>query len=53
MELTLDLPMLAGKSVSYMYDNSKRQTEVKKAKVGKDGHLRVTIQNMGGIIITE
>jgi hypothetical protein len=57
LALTLDLPMFAGKTVTYITDQPKKKgekffTSVKKAlKVGKDGKAKVVIQPNGGIII--
>ena len=57
LALTLDLPMFAGKTVTYITDQPKRKgekffTSVKKTlKVGKDGKAKVVIQPNGGIII--
>ena len=57
LALTLDLPMFAGKTVTYITDQPKKKgekffTSVKKTlKVGKDGKAKVIIQPNGGIII--
>ena len=57
--LTLQLPMLAGKTVRYYTDKPLKKgellpvSELKTLKVGKNGEAKVTIQPMGGIIITE
>ena len=57
LALTLDLPMFAGKTVTYITDQPKKKSEkfftsVKKTlKVGKDGKAKVVIQPNGGIII--
>ncbi len=58
--LTLSLPMFAGREVTYYTDATpkKNSTEplapVKKAiKVDKKGNAKVTLQSMGGIIITD
>ena len=57
LALTLDLPMFAGKTVTYITDQPKKKgekffTSVKKAlKVGKNGKAKVVIQPNGGIII--
>ena len=57
--LTLQLPMLAGKTVRYYTDKPIKKgellpaSELKNLKVGKNGETKVTIQPMGGIIITE
>lgn len=56
---TLKLPMFAGKEVNLYADNVKKSGEtvassfVKKAKVGKDGTLKVTMQPMGGLLIKQ
>ena len=58
-DLTLHLPMLAGKTVRYYTDKPLKKgellpaSELKTLKVGKNGEAKVTIQPMGGIIITE
>ena len=57
LALTLDLPMFAGKTVTYLTDQPKKKgekffTSVKKTlKIGKDGKAKVVIQPNGGIII--
>lgn len=57
LDLTLNLPMFAGKTVTYLTDQPKKKgekffTSVKKTlKVGKDGKAKVVIQPNGGIII--
>ena len=57
LSLTLDLPMFAGQTVTYITDQPKKKgekffTSVKKTlKVGKDGKAKVVIQPGGGIII--
>ncbi len=57
--LKLSLPMFAGKTVKYYTDNARRKGELvpssalKSLKVGRDGTAKVTMQGMGGIIITE
>ena len=57
LALTLDLPMFAGKTVTYLTDQPKKKSEkfftsVKKTlKVGKNGKAKVVIQPNGGIII--
>ena len=57
LALTLNFPMFAGKTVTYLTDQPKKKgekffTSVKKTlKVGKDGKAKVVIQPNGGIII--
>ena len=57
LTLTLQLPMFAGKTVSYYVDMPKKDGEILPAsalqmlKVNKKGEAKVTIQPMGGIII--
>ena len=54
--LTLRLPMFAGKTVRYYIDEpQKKGTTVpalKTLKVGRDGKAKVTMQPLGGLIIT-
>ena len=57
LALTLDLPMFAGKTVTYITDQPTKKgekffTSAKKTlKVGKNGKAKVVIQPNGGIII--
>ncbi|MBR6181907.1 MAG: glycoside hydrolase family 97 catalytic domain-containing protein [Prevotella sp.] len=58
LTLTLDLPMMAGKTVSYYTDkpaakveNAIPEAELRTLKVDKKGKAKVTIQPMGGIIL--
>lgn len=57
LALTLDLPMFAGKTVTYITDQPKKKgekffTSIKKTlMVGKNGKAKVVIQPNGGIII--
>lgn len=57
LSLTLQLPMFAGKTVSYYVDDPKKAGEIlptsslKTLKVNKKGEAKVTIQPMGGIIL--
>ena len=55
--LKLSLPMLAGKTVKLYIDEAQKKQPSKPAlktlKVGKNGEVKVTIQPMGGLIITE
>lgn len=56
MTLTLQLPMFAGQTVRYYIDEpQKKGTTVpalKTLKVGRDGKAKVTMQPLGGLIIT-
>ena len=58
MTLTLDLPMFAGKTVSYYTDrpadkveNALPEPELRTLKVDKKGKAKVTLQPMGGMIL--
>ena len=55
--LKLSLPMFAGKTVKLYIDEPQKkgpsQPALKTLKVGKNGEAKVTIQPMGGLIITE
>lgn len=59
MILKLHLPMFAGKTLSYFTDKSDRKgdklpTAIKTTlKVDKNGYAKVTMQGMGGIILSE
>ena len=50
-KLTLKLPMLAGKSVRLINDDSKGETSEKTITVGKNGELKIEIQSEGGFVI--
>ena len=54
--LTLQLPMFAGKTVEYYIDEPQKKgnarPSLKTLKVGKDGKAKVTMQPLGGLIIT-
>ncbi len=50
-KLTLKLPMLAGKSVRFINDDSKGETSEKIITVGKNGELKIEIQSKGGFVI--
>ncbi len=59
MKLTLNLPMLAGKSVTYYYEDGPARTRrlsglilmMKTVKVDKKGNLKVEMQPKGGLIV--
>lgn len=57
LTLTLSLPMMAGQTVKYYTDNTKKTGEIvpssvlKTLKVDKKGKAKVTIQPMGGIVL--
>ena len=60
MKLTLKLPMLAGKTVTYYYETASKDkkalwpdSHVKTVKVDKNGNLKVEMQPKGGIIAQE
>ena len=50
-KLTLQLPMLAGQTVSYYTDNKKGEPQLTTLKVDKKGNAKVEIQPNGGIIM--
>ena len=58
MTQTISLPMFAGQEVTLYCDNVKKEGETvassytKKVKVNKKGLLKVTMQPLGGLIIT-
>ena len=57
--LTLNVPMFAGKTVTYYTDEPLKKGQEflnpakKTAKVDKNGNVKVTMQGMGGIILTD
>lgn len=50
-KLIIKLPMLAGKSVRFINDDSKGETSEKTITVGKNGELKIEIQSKGGFVI--
>lgn len=56
-QLTLSLPMLAGKTVQYYLDKKAKKgqmwpdSELRTLKVDRNGKVKVTIQPMGGIVL--
>ena len=50
-KLTLALPMLAGKTVSYYVDDAKKGSQLTQLKVDKKGTAKVIIQPNGGIVL--
>lgn len=60
LKISVDLPMLAGKSVSFYNDSEKKDkggypiaTLLKAAKMSKNGKMKLTIQPLGGVIIKQ
>ena len=60
MKLTLNLPMLAGKSVTYYHETVSKDkkalwpvSQMKTVKVDKKGNLKVEMQPKGGLIIND
>lgn len=51
-EVTIALPMFAGKEVSFYSDNEDRSPRYKRVHVKKNGEVRLTIQPEGGAILT-
>ena len=58
MKLTLKLPMLAGKTVTYYYETANKDknafwpvSQMKTTKVDKNGNMKIEMQPLGGIII--
>ena len=58
MKLTLNLPMLAGKTVTYYYETASKDkkalwpvSQMKTVKVDKKGNLKVEMQPKGGLIV--
>ena len=50
-KLTIALPMLAGKTVSYYVDDAKKGSQLTQLKVDKKGTAKVIIQPNGGIVL--
>lgn len=51
--VALSLPMLAGKTVNLYYEGKDRETLMKTVKIKKDGKVKASIPQMGGIIVEE
>jgi len=49
--LTIEMKEWAGKTVSYYVDDAKKGPQLQQLKFDKNGHAKVTIQPMGGIIL--
>ena len=50
-KLTLQLPMLAGQTVSYYRDNKKGEPQLTTLKIDKKGTAKIEMQSNGGMII--
>ncbi len=51
--LQLNLPMLAGKTVSLYSDNKEGETYLKEIKIPKNGVLKMDVQSKGGFVLAE
>lgn len=51
-KLKINLPMLAGKTVSIYSDKNDRSPQLQETLIGKNGEITIAIQPEGGIIIT-
>ena len=51
-KLKLELPMLAGITVTMYNDDKNKETYMKEVKVSKNGEISVTIQSNGGFVLT-
>jgi len=49
---TLSLPWLKNKTVSVLYDQSDREAGYKSVQVDSEGHLTLTLQPFGGVVVT-
>ena len=52
-ELTVELPMLAGKKVQLYADNPNGEPYTKEVEVKKNGELKLTMQSGGGFVIKQ
>ena len=50
-ELTVSLPMLAGKEVHLLFDKEDRTAGMKKLKVNKQGKVKLSLLPEGGAVI--
>lgn len=50
LKLKLNLPMMAGKTVSFYGDDKRQQPQLQSQKIKNDGSLQVVIQPQGGAI---
>lgn len=51
LKLKLDLPMFAGKTVSFYSDDKNREPQLQQRDVKSDGKFQLTIQPQGGAVI--
>ena len=51
LKLKLDLPMFAGKSVSFYSDDKQLQPQLRQYNVKSDGKFQLTIQPQGGVVL--
>lgn len=51
LEVEVDLPMLAGETVSFYYDGKNREPLRKKLPIKADGKLKLTVQPQGGAVL--
>lgn len=49
--VTINLPMLAGKEVSIIYDNKDASAAIKTQNIRKNGKLKITLQPNGGAMV--
>ena len=50
-ELSVNLPMLAGKSVQLLFDNANNKTQSKKVTVPENGKMTLSLRGQGGIVL--
>jgi hypothetical protein len=50
-ELSVNLPMLAGKSVQLLFDNANNKTQSKKVTVPDNGLMKLSLMGQGGVVL--
>ena len=50
-EVSVNLPMLAGKSVQLLFDNANNKTQSKKVTVPENGKMTLSLKGQGGVVL--
>ena len=51
IEVSVNLPMLAGKSVQLLFDNANNKTQSKKVTVPENGKMTLSLKGQGGVVL--
>ena len=50
-EVSVNLPMLAGKSVQLLFDNANNKTQSKEVTVPENGKMTLSLKGQGGVVL--